>query len=158
MPTNLYGPYDNFHYENSHVIPALIRKFYSKISNSSEVTIWGSGPPRREFLHVDDMATASLFIMNLNQKYNLHINNMLSHINIGSGVDHTIRELAEMIANITKYEGKIIFDKSKPDGTPRKLMDVSKINKLGWTSSISLEAGLQNTYEWYIDNLQILRK
>lgn len=136
MPTNLYGPNDNFHPENAHVIPALIRRFHeAKINNKSQVTAWGSGKPMREFLYVDDMAEASVFVMNLDkEKYNQVTQPMLSHINVGTGTDCTIKELVETIAKVTDFQGEIIFDTSRPDGTPRKLLDVSKIEKLGWES------------------------
>lgn len=152
MPTNLYGPHDNFHPENSHVIPALIRRIHqAKETGASSVTIWGSGAPRREFLHVDDMAAASIHIMELEHSlWQKHTQTMLSHINVGSGMDHTIRETAELIAKVIGYRGQLSFDMTKPDGTPRKLLDVSRINSLGWQASIQLEAGLHDTYQWYL--------
>jgi GDP-L-fucose synthase len=154
MPTNLYGENDNFHSENSHVIPGLMRRFHeAKLANSPKVVVWGSGTPKREFLHVDDMAEASLAVMNIEQKrYNENTQVMLSHINIGSGVDCTIREVAETIADVVQYEGEIVFDSSKPDGTPRKLMDVSRLSSLGWSSKVSLLDGLRSTYNWYLSN------
>ncbi len=154
MPTNLYGPGDNFHSENSHVIPALMRRFHeAKINGDSEVVIWGSGNPKREFLHVDDMAAASLFVLELDQAtYQQNTQPMLSHINVGSGVDCTIRELAEIMKDVVGFQGKLVFDASKPDGTPRKLMDVSRLRALGWEYSISLKDGLKTTYEWYLNN------
>ncbi|MDC1453162.1 GDP-L-fucose synthase [Porticoccaceae bacterium] len=159
MPTNLYGPNDNFHPENSHVIPAMMGRFHNAVKNSQkEVVIWGSGTPMREFLHVDDMAAASVHVMNIDSEiYSLHTNSMLSHINVGTGIDCTIKELAETIAKVTGFKGKLIFDSSKPDGTLRKLMDVSRINGMGWQHSISLERGLSNTYAWYKDNLDEAR-
>ena len=159
MPTNLYGPNDNFHSENSHVIPALIGRFHSAVvNNEKEVIIWGSGTPMREFLYVDDLADASLHVMNLDsQIYSSNIKSMLSHINIGTGVDCTIRELAGIISKVTGFKGKLIFDASKPDGTPKKLMDVTRVNKLGWSSKISLEEGLMLTYSWYLENQKDLR-
>ena len=159
MPTNLYGPNDNFHPKNSHVIPAMIGRFHSAVKNNEkEVTIWGSGAPMREFLHVDDMAAASIHVMNLDSEiYSLNANPMLSHINIGTGIDCTIKELAETIANVIGFKGELIFDSSKPDGTPRKLMDVSRLNRMGWHHSISLEKGLADTYAWYKDNLEEAR-
>jgi len=159
MPTNLYGPNDNFHPENSHVIPALIRRFHEALtSNADEVVIWGSGTPKREFLHVDDMADASVHVMELDSKtYAASTQTMLSHINIGSGVDCTIRELAETIARVTGYKGRLSFDTSKPDGTPRKLMDVSRLKELGWKASISLEEGMSDTYKWFLDNRNNIR-
>lgn len=160
MPTNLYGPNDNFHSENSHVIPGLIQRFHiASIQNLNYVKVWGSGKPMREFLHVDDMAAASIYVMNLDKgKYVKNTKPMLSHINIGFGKDYSIKELAEMIAKVTNFKGKIIFDDSKPDGTPRKLMDNTKIKSLGWQPSISLIEGLRDTYDWYVKNIETLRK
>tara|TARA_B100000780_G_scaffold83970_1_gene57428 strand:- start:3479 stop:4435 length:957 start_codon:yes stop_codon:yes gene_type:complete len=160
MPTNLYGPNDNFHENNSHVLPSLIRKFHeAKINDNPSVTIWGTGSPFREFLHVDDMAKASIYIMNLTEEiYKKHTQPMMSHINVGSGVDCTIKEAAEIVSKIIKYEGKINWDTSMPDGTHRKLMDVSRLESLGWKAKISLEDGLTSTYEWFQKNQQILRK
>ncbi len=151
MPTNLYGTNDNFHPLNSHVIPALLRRFdQAKTDNLPSIEIWGSGKPRREFLHVDDMASASLHVMMLaKDKYESHVDPMLSHINIGSGRDITIKQLAELIAKVTGFSGRIEFDANKPDGAPRKLMDVELLKNLGWTPSIELFEGLQQTYEWY---------
>lgn len=159
MPTNLYGPNDNFHPENSHVIPALIRRFHEAVqSGASEVCIWGSGKPRREFLHVDDLAEACVFIMNLDdQTYRAHTQPMLSHINVGTGVDCSIRELAEHIAKVTGFEGRLVFDPSKPDGTPRKLLDVTRLKKLGWCARIGLDEGLKNTYSWFLEHQNNLR-
>ena len=152
MPSNLYGPNDNFNLKESHVIPALIRKFHeAKINQIPSVEIWGTGKPMREFLHVDDMADASIHIMNLdNATFNKHTEPMLSHINIGSGNDVSINQLAGMIKSVTCYTGHIDYNKSMPDGTPRKLLDISKIDSLGWKSSISLEQGLKETYEWFL--------
>lgn len=152
MPTNLYGPGDNFHPENSHVLPALIRRFHQAVQdNSAEVVIWGSGNPMREFLHVDDMVAASLFVMDLDQKtYREETKEMLSHINVGSGTDVTIHELAETVANVTGFKGKLNFDTTKPDGTARKLMDVSRLARLGWKYSIELEEGVRDTYGWFL--------
>ena len=157
MPTNLYGPFDNFHPENSHVVPALLRRFHQAIlDNAPEMIIWGSGTPKREFLHVDDMAAACIHVMQLDKAvYQSQVTSMCSHINVGTGVDCTIRELAETIAKITGFTGKLVFDSSKPDGTPRKLLDVSRLNSLGWQASISLEEGLKNAYEWYVTNKTI---
>ena len=151
MPTNLYGQGDNFHPENSHVVPALIRRFHeAKASNSKTVVIWGDGTPLREFLYVDDMAKASIFIMNLKrQEYNKHTKPGLSHINIGSGHELSIKELAYSIKDIVQFDGKIVFDESKPNGTMRKLLDSSKINKMGWKSEIGIKDGLCKTYDWY---------
>ena len=152
MPTNLYGENDNFHPENSHVIPALIRRFHeAKVNNEPIVTAWGSGKPMREFLHVDDMARASVFIMNLNtDTYKNETQSMLSHINVGSGVDCSIRELVETVSKVVGFEGSIQFDSSKPDGTPRKLMDTSRLERLGWSSKMSLADGLKETYDWFL--------
>lgn len=153
MPTNLYGPGDNFHPENSHVLPALIRRFHEAVEQGAdEVTIWGSGAPRREFLHVDDMAEASLFVLDLEKEiYDRNTDPMLSHINVGSGADVSILELAELVAKIVGFEGAILTDPSKPDGTPRKLMDVSRLSDMGWTAQISLKEGIAETYEWFRD-------
>jgi len=152
MPINLYGPNDNFHPTNSHVIPALIRRTHeAKINNDKEVVIWGSGTPRREFLHVDDMAAASLHVMQLsNEVYEGHTEHMLSHINVGTGEDVSIRELAETLVDVIGFQGKLVFDRSKPDGAPRKLMDVTRLKELGWVSTISLKEGLAKTYEWFL--------
>ncbi len=154
MPTNLYGPNDNFHPENSHVIPALLRRFHEAIeSGADEVVIWGSGTPRREFLHVDDMAAACVYVMNLPlEVYCQNTQPMLSHINIGSSVDYSIRELAEIMVRVTGFSGKLVFDTSKPDGIPRKLMDSSRLGSLGWRAKIRLEDGLKDTYAWFLDN------
>lgn len=154
MPTNLYGPNDNFHPENSHVVPALLKRFHEATQRGDdEVVIWGSGKPQREFLHVDDMAAASVHVMELDDAtYQAHTQPMLSHINVGTGVDCSIRELAETIARVTEYQGKLLFDSSKPDGTPRKLMDVSRLKALGWQSTISLEDGLRDAYRWFVEN------
>lgn len=154
MPTNLYGPNDNFHPENSHVVPALLKRFHEATQRGDdEVVIWGSGKPQREFLHVDDMAAASVHVMELDDAtYQAHTQPMLSHINVGTGVDCSIRELAETIARVTEYQGRLVFDSSKPDGTPRKLMDVSRLKALGWQASISLENGLRDAYRWFVEN------
>ena len=153
MPTNLYGPGDNFHPENSHVVPALMRRFHeAAAAKDPAVTVWGSGTPMREFLHVDDMAAASVHVMDLDPAtYSENSDPMLSHINVGTGVDCTIRELAETMMAVTGYEGELVFDSSKPDGTPRKLMDVSKLKKLGWSASIPLKQGLEQTYQWFLE-------
>lgn len=160
MPTNLYGPGDNFHPANSHVLPALLRRFHeAKLSGADEVEIWGSGTPRREFLHVDDMAAAALFVMNLPVKeYRANTQPMLSHINVGSGQDISIAGLASVIAQVVGYQGSISFDTAKPDGTPRKLMDVSRLAAMGWQASISLEQGVQLTYQWFLKNEASLRE
>jgi GDP-L-fucose synthase len=160
MPTNLYGPHDNFHPENSHVIPALLRRFHeAKLAGLDEVVAWGSGKPMREFLHVDDMAAASIFVMELEQQtYADNTQDMLSHINVGTGVDCTIRELVETVAKVVGFEGSIAFDATKPDGAPRKLMDVSRLKDLDWQFSIDLEQGLTNTYEWFLQNQESFRK
>ena len=160
MPTNLYGINDNFHPENSHVIPSLIRRFHEAVKKeTSEVVIWGSGTPMREFLHVDDMAAASVYVMELeSDKYRDKTDAMLSHINVGTGVDCTIAELAYAIAKVVGYNGQLVFDSTKPDGTPRKLMDVSRLTELGWKYSISLEDGLRDTYTWYLNSLGTIRE
>ncbi|WP_315901607.1 GDP-L-fucose synthase [Salipiger bermudensis] len=152
MPTNLYGPGDNFHPENSHVLPALIRRFHeAALDGRDEVVIWGSGKPMREFLHVDDMAEASLFVLELDKTiYEANTQPMLSHINVGSGSDVTILELAQMVAKVTGFQGRITTDPSKPDGTMRKLMDVSRLAQMGWTARIGLEEGIRETYEWFL--------
>ena len=154
MPTNLYGPKDNFHAKNSHVIPGLIRRFHdAKIRDLSCVNVWGTGNPRREFLYVDDMADASIFLMNINRDiFYSHNNLMCSHINVGSGIDYSIKELSVKIKDVVGFNGEIKFDSSKPDGTPRKLLDVSILKKLGWSPSIDLSYGLKKSYEWYIKN------
>ena len=152
MPTNLYGPGDNFHPENSHVLPALIRRFHAAAQEGAEeVVIWGTGTPMREFLHVDDMAQASLFVMDLDKAtYDRETDPMLSHINVGTGTDVSIADLARMVAEVTGFQGRLGFDTSKPDGTPKKLMDVSRLARLGWKASIPLEQGLRETYAWFL--------
>jgi GDP-L-fucose synthase len=159
MPTNLFGPGDNYQLENSHVIPALIRRFYeAKISNSAEIILWGSGSSKREFLYVDDMAEASIHVMNLDKAtYDAHTSPMRSHINVGYGDDIFIEELARMISQMVGYKGKIKFDAARPDGTPRKLMDSSLLNSLGWKPSVTLKAGLEKTYKDFIVNNDVLR-
>ncbi|EPL4519160.1 GDP-L-fucose synthase [Citrobacter freundii] len=159
MPTNLYGPHDNFHPSNSHVIPALLRRFHeAREQNTPDVVVWGSGTPMREFLHVDDMAAASIHVMELAQEVLQEYSQpMLSHINVGTGVDCTIRELAQTIAQVVGYKGRVVFDASKPDGTPRKLLDVTRLHQLGWYHEISLEAGLASTYQWFLENQQRYR-
>jgi GDP-L-fucose synthase len=144
MPTNLYGPGDNFDLETSHVLPALMRKFHeAKIAGAAEVVVWGSGKPRREFLHVDDLADAAVFLMREYDDGGI--------VNVGTGEDHEIGELARLVGEITGYEGNIVFDTSKPDGTPRKLLDVSRLAGLGWKSKIPLREGLAETYQWYLE-------
>lgn len=154
MPTNLYGPHDNYHPQNSHVIPALLRRFHEAVqTGQAEVEIWGSGNPMREFLHVDDMAAACVHVMELDtQTYKAHTTPTLSHINVGTGQDCTIRELAQTIAKVTGFEGKLSFDASKPDGAPRKLLDVSRLHALGWRAAIGLEPGLSDAYRWFVEN------
>jgi len=160
MPTNLYGPGDNFHPENSHVLPALIRRFHEAAqSEAKEVVIWGSGTPRREFLHVDDMAAASLFVLDLPKAdYEANTQPMLSHINVGSGTDISILELAQKVATVTGYKGRIVTDPSKPDGTMRKLMDVSRLTQMGWSAQIGLDQGLTETYQWFLDHADSYRR
>ena len=159
MPTNLYGPGDNFHPQNSHVMPALIRRFHEAVAKGAEeVVIWGSGKPRREFLHVDDMAEASLFVLDLPRAiYEANTEPMLSHINVGTGSDVSIGELAQMVAKVTGFAGRIVQDTSKPDGTLRKLMDVDRLARMGWRSRITLEDGLRETYDWFLANQDGLR-
>lgn len=153
MPTNLYGENDNFHPENSHVIPALIQRFHkAKMTEQPEVVAWGTGTPMREFLHVNDMAQASIFVMNLPaEDYQKNTEPMLSHINVGTGVDCTIRELVETVADVVGYKGDIVFDATKPDGAPRKLLDVSRLKNLGWQYKINLRDGLASTYQWFLE-------
>ncbi len=159
MPTNLYGPHDNFHPENSHVIPALLRRFHEAVQRGDdEVIIWGSGKPMREFLHVDDMAAASVHVMELDDEtYQANTQPMLTHINVGSGIDCTVRELAETIAKVTGFSGRLSFDATKPDGAPRKLMDISRLKALGWQASIGLEDGLRDAYAWYVAHQGLAR-
>ena len=154
MPTNLYGPHDNFHPENSHVIPALLRRFHEAAQRGdSEVVAWGSGKPMREFLHVDDMAAASIHVMELDDEtYQANTQPMLSHINVGTGEDCTIRELVETVAKVTDFKGEIVWDTTKPDGAPRKLMNVSRLHDLGWRHTYDLESGLKHAFEWFLAN------
>jgi nucleoside-diphosphate-sugar epimerase len=156
MPTNLYGPGDNFHPENSHVLPAMIQRFHNAVQDGAdEVVIWGSGKPMREFLHVQDMATASLFVLDLpKQAYEEETQAMLSHINVGTGIDVTILELAQLVAAATNFKGTISCDTSKPDGTMRKLMDVSRLKNMGWTAQIALADGIAETYAWYLNQIE----
>ena len=159
MPTNLYGPHDNYHPQNSHVIPALLRRFHEAVQRGDEeLVIWGTGTPMREFLHVDDMAAASIHVMELDDAtYQANTQPMLSHINVGTGVDCTIGQLAKTIAEVTGFTGKLTFDTTKPDGAPRKLMDVSRLRSLGWQASISLEDGLRNAYDWFVQHKENAR-
>ena len=159
MPTNLYGINDNFHPENSHVIPALMRRFHeAKESGAPEVIVWGTGTPMREFLYVDDMAAASVHVMELDEAiYQQNTQPMLSHINVGTGVDCSIREMAETMASVVGYQGKIVFDVTKSDGTPRKLMDVTRLKNLGWQYRYNLHEGLSLTYKWFIENINSFR-
>ena len=151
MPTNLYGINDNFHPENSHVIPALMRRFHeAKVNNDTEVVVWGTGDAMREFLYVDDMAQASLFVLELDEEtYKANTQPMLSHINVGTGRDVTIREMAEIMRQVIDYKGKLVFDTTKPDGAPRKLIDVSRLKSMGWKYKVDLKKGLKEVYEWY---------
>jgi GDP-L-fucose synthase len=155
MPTNLYGEGDNFHPENSHVLPAMIQRFHNAVADGlDEVVIWGTGTPRREFLNVEDMAAASLFVMNLDRAtYDTNTDPMLSHINVGTGTDVSILEVAQMIADVTGFTGHITCDTSKPDGAARKLMDVSRLTTMGWSAQIALRDGLAKTYAWYLEQL-----
>jgi len=159
MPTNLYGPNDNFHLENSHVVPALIRRFHdAKVNSLTEVVIWGTGTPKREFLYVDDMASASVFVMGLSvDEYISNTEPMLSHVNVGTGVDCSIKVLAETIANVVGFSGEIIFDTQKPDGSPRKLMNVDRLKEMGWTYGTELNVGLSRAYKWYLENVENVR-
>jgi GDP-L-fucose synthase len=156
MPTNLYGPGDNYHPENSHVIPALIRRFHeANLNQAPTVTIWGTGTPKREFLYVDDMADACVHVMNLDKAtYDQHTQPMLGHINVGSGCDITIKELAETVRSVIGYEGEIVFDADKLDGAPRKLMDSSKLNSIGWQVKVGLEAGLKKAYVEFLKTVK----
>ena len=156
MPTNLYGPGDNYHPENSHVVPALIRRIHeAKEKKQKEVIVWGSGTPLREFLFVDDMAAASLFVHSLDQTVLMkHTSPMLSHVNVGTGADVTIKELSETIKNVVGFSGELVFDRSKPDGTPRKLMDVNLLSNLGWNASVSLKSGLERSYADFLSALK----
>lgn len=160
MPTNLYGPGDNFDLENSHVIPALIRKFHdARINGKANVTVWGTGKPKREFLHVDDMADACIHVMQLDDAtYAQNTQPMLSHINVGTGTDVTIGELAGLVKDVVGFSGSIVYDETKPDGSPRKLMDVSRLKALGWQPAIGLKEGLEQSYQWFIDNQDKVRK
>lgn len=160
MPTNLYGPGDNFHPANSHVMPAMMRRFHEAVQEGrDEVVVWGTGTPRREFLHVDDMAEASLFVMNLDRAaYEANTQPMLSHINVGTGEDVSIRDLAGMLAEVTGFRGRLVFDSSKPDGTPRKLMDVSRLAAMGWRARTGLREGIEGTYRWFLANADGLRE
>ncbi len=159
MPTNLYGTGDNFHSENAHVIPMLMRRFHeAKEAGAAEVTVWGTGQAMREFLHVDDLAEACIHVMDLPKAEIDGVTEpMCSHINVGTGVDVTIRELAETIRDVVGFEGELVFDTTKPDGTPRKLLDVAKLRGLGWQAKISLQAGLTSTYAWFLANQNSLR-
>jgi GDP-L-fucose synthase len=154
MPTNLYGVNDNFHPENSHVIPALMQRFHqAKIDNDEEVVVWGTGNAMREFLYVDDMAQASLFVLELDEgTYKSNTQPTLSHINVGTGKDITIREMAEIMKQVVGYKGKITFDTTQPDGAPRKLIDITKLESIGWKYKVDLENGLKKTYEWCLEN------
>lgn len=154
MPTNLYGPGDNFHPDHSHVIPGLMYRYREAIrQNADEIVIWGSGNPKREFLHVDDMASACVHVMNMQkEQYVSTLQETLSHINIGTGNDCSIKELAMLMMKITGFPGQLVFDDSKPDGTPRKLLDVGKLHESGWSHGVSLEVGLRETWDWYLKN------
>ena len=153
MPTNLYGVNDNFHPENSHVISALMRRFHeAKVNNDAKVVVWGTGNAMREFLYVDDMAQASLFVLELDEvTYQANTQPMLSHINVGTGVDVTIREMAETMKEVVGFKGKLTFDTTKPDGAPRKLIDVTRLENMGWKYSVDLRKGIEKTYDWYLE-------
>jgi GDP-L-fucose synthase len=154
MPTNLYGPNDNFHPTESHVVPGLMRRFHeAKVNNLREVIVWGSGSPRREFLHVDDMALASIFVMELSKReYDLNTQVTISHVNVGSGEECSIRQLVRLVAETVGFKGKVTFDESKPDGAPRKLLNVERLSTMGWRYSINLQDGLSETYKWFLQN------
>jgi nucleoside-diphosphate-sugar epimerase len=156
MPTNLYGINDNFHLENSHVIPALMRRFHeAKEDGDAEVEVWGSGNAMREFLYVDDMAEASLFVLELDREsYIANTKSMLSHINVGTGKDISIREMAETMKEVVGFKGELTFNSNKPDGSPRKLIDVTRLSKMGWTYSVNLKEGLEKTYKWYLREMK----
>ena len=160
MPTNLYGPNDNFHLKNSHVIPALIRRFHeAKITNKAQVEVWGGGNQHREFLHVDDMAEATVFIMNIDKKrLDKEISPMVSHVNVGTGVDVSIKNISKIIKEVVGFRGKVVFDSKMLDGTKRKLLDISKIENLGWKPAINLKDGLRQTYHWFLENSKKLRE
>lgn len=160
MPTNLYGPGDNFHPENSHVLPALMRRFHeAQADRLEQVTIWGTGTPRREFMHVDDLASAAVHVMSLpRNSYDEVVPQRISHVNVGTGEDLSIAELAQAVAATTGYQGKLVFDTSKPDGAPRKLLDVSRLARLGWRARIGLQEGLESTYRWYQEHVASLRE
>jgi len=155
MPTNLYGINDNFHPKNSHVVPALIQRFHqAKLNKERKVVVWGTGTPMREFLYIDDMAKASLFVLKLDKEtYDSNMSEMVSHVNIGTGVEVSISELANIVKRIVGFEGDLVFDASKPDGSPRKLVDVSIMQNMGWTYTVELEDGIAKTYEWYLESL-----
>ena len=155
MPTNIYGINDKFHSENSHVIPALMSRFHqAKTNNDSEVVVWGTGKAMREFLYVDDMAQASLFVLNLDKKtYQANTKTMLSHINVGTGKDTTIKDMAEIMRDVIGFKGKLTFETSRPDGVPRKLTDISRLSNMGWQSKVNLREGLEKTYDWYMKNV-----
>lgn len=160
MPTNLYGPGDNFHPENSQVLPALMRRFHeAQADRLEQVTIWGTGTPRREFMHVDDLASAAVHVMSLpRNSYDEVVPQRISHVNVGTGEDLSIAELAQAVAATTGYQGKLVFDTSKPDGAPRKLLDVSRLARLGWRARIGLQEGLESTYRWYQEHVASLRE
>lgn len=159
MPANLYGPGDNFHPLNAHVVPALLRRFHeATLRRQERVTVWGSGQPRREFLHVDDMAEACLFVLEAERSaYEAHTEPMVSHVNVGAGSDVSISELAHIVAEVTGFKGAITFDRTKPDGTPRKLLDVSRLSKMGWTARRDLRSGLSETYRWFCETSEEMR-
>ncbi len=160
MPTNLYGPNDNFHPDNSHVIPAMMRRFHeAKTQGEGTVVVWGTGKPMREFLYVDDMADASVFVLTLNEEsYQKNTLPRLSHINVGTGVDCSIAELAKTMQHVVGFEGDIVFDATKPDGTPRKLLDVSRLSNMGWYAKTNLVEGLTKTYEWFLKQQMVVRE
>ena len=160
MPTNLYGPNDNFDLQSSHVLPALLRKFHDAvIEGADQVTVWGTGNPRREFMHVDDMAAACVHVMSLpTEGFWSRVEPSCSHVNVGTGSDVSIRELAALIAKIAGFTGDIVFDENMPDGTPRKLLDVSRLSGMGWSHEVRLEAGIRQAYQWMVCHWQEIRR
>ena len=160
MPTNLYGENDSFHLDNAHVIPALMRRFHdAKIANDEQVTVWGTGSPRREFMHVRDLAAACVKLMEIKKDdYKLITRDKISHINIGTGIDHTIYDVAHFVKDVVGFKGQLIFDSAMPNGTPRKILDITRLNSLGFKSQITLEEGLSSTYRWFLSNINVIRR
>jgi GDP-L-fucose synthase len=160
MPTNLYGPHDNFHEKNSHVVPALLRRFHNAtLNNQASVEVWGTGKAMREFMYVEDMAAACLHVMNLSHDiYVQHTDPMMSHINVGTGKDVTIAQLVQEVVRVTGYQGQVLWNTDMPDGTPRKLLDVSRLKTLGWQYTVDLSEGLDLSYQWFLDNQSLFRE